>query len=170
MVVHCDIKRDEGVDLVGDVTDPSFADMLAARPFRAVLLANLLEHVRDRAAIAVACERIAGPGGLILATVPQSYPFHADPIDTGYRPSPQELAELFPSSEAICLTTVGGGTLRERLQAQGRPVWREILATAMWLLVSPVRPRTAAAKLHRWRWLHRPFRVSIALMRVRSAA
>lgn len=169
-VVHCDIKQDEGVDLVGDVTDPAFADMLAARHFRAVLLANLLEHVRDRTAIASACERIAGPGGLILATVPQSYPFHADPIDTGYRPSPQELAALFPGSEPIYLTTIEGGTLGERLRAQGRSAWREILSTAMWLLISPARPRTAAAKLHRWRWFRRPFRVSIALLRVRGTA
>lgn len=165
-VVHCDIKQDDGVDLVGDVTDPGFAQTLMARHFRAVLLANLLEHVRDPAAIASACEHIAGPGGLILATVPQSYPFHADPIDTGYRPSPRALAALFPASEAICLATIEGGTFGDRMSAQGRRLWREILSTAMWLLISPVRPRTAAAKLHRWLWLRRPFRVSIALLRV----
>lgn len=165
-VVHCDIKQDDGVDLVGDVMDPAFVQILRARKFRAILLANLLEHVRDPAAIASACEHIVGPGGLILATVPQSYPFHADPIDTGYRPSPQELAALFPNSEAIHLASIEGGTFGERLHAQGRRLRREILSTAMWLLIAPARPRTAAAKLHRWFWLRRPYRVSLALLRV----
>lgn len=168
-VVHCDIKRDEGVDLVGDVTDPAFAQTLKTRNFRAVLLANLLEHVRDPAAIASACERIAGPGGLIVATVPQSYPFHADPIDTGYRPSPQALAALFAGSEVIHLASIEGGTLEDRLQTLGKRVWREIASTAMWLLIAPVRPRTAAAKLHRWFWFRRPFRVSLAVLRVGDA-
>ena len=50
--------------------------------FRCVLLSNLLEHVQDREKLASSCEEIVGTGGLILATVPSSYPYHADPIDT----------------------------------------------------------------------------------------
>jgi hypothetical protein len=38
---------------------------------------------------------IVEPGGLIFVTVPKSYPHHRDPIDTMYRPAPDQLAELF---------------------------------------------------------------------------
>src|SRR4051812_35141466 len=95
IVVHSDLKAGEGIDVVGDILDPSMTADLKGRGFKCVLLANVLEHVRDRPGVAAACEAIVGPGGLILATVPSSYPYHADPIDTYYRPSPIALASAF---------------------------------------------------------------------------
>src|SRR4051812_24687708 len=97
-VFHCDLKQADGVDLAGDILDAEVRAGLRSRGFKSVLCANLLEHVRDRAAVAAACEEVAGPGGLVLATVPSSYPYHADPIDTLYRPSPAALAALFTRS------------------------------------------------------------------------
>ena len=85
-VVHCDLKKDVGVDVAGDILESEVMRRLKTRGFKCILLSNLLEHVRDRAAVALACEEIVGPGGFILATVPSSYPYHADPIDTYYRP------------------------------------------------------------------------------------
>lgn len=32
----------------------------------------------------------------LIITVPYDYPYHADPIDTMYRPSPNELNQLLP--------------------------------------------------------------------------
>src|SRR5262245_18840924 len=65
-VVHSDLKAADGVDVAGDIFDPALRASLKARGFRTVLAANLFEHVRDRAALAAACEEIAGPGGHIL--------------------------------------------------------------------------------------------------------
>lgn len=166
-VVHSDLKPAEGVDLVGDILDPAVQRELQARGFKCVLIANLLEHVRDPAAVAAACEEIAGPGGLILATVPSSFPYHADPIDTGWRPSPAELAALFRGSDPLLAEQLTGRTYRQDLEARGSTLWAELARTLLAALIAPVRPKSFAARLHRWRWYRRPYRVSIALLLVR---
>lgn len=165
-VLHSDLKAREGVDLAGDLLDPGLLGRLKAMGFRCVLISNVLEHVRDRAAVTAACEEIVGPGGLVLATVPSSYPFHADPIDTGYRPSPQALACAFTRSAPLLLDEVDGQTYAEDLRAKGVPVWKAALQTLGWTLAAPVRPKSFLARAHRWFWFGKPRRVAVALMRV----
>jgi hypothetical protein len=166
VTLHSDLKAGDGIDLAGDILDPDFVAALKARGFRSVLLANVLEHVRDRAELIAACEDIVGPGGLVLATVPASHPYHADPIDTGYRPSPAELGSAFARSRIVLAEELVGRTYAQQVAARGSTSWREAARTLLWLLAAPVRPRSARARLDRWRWLHRPFRVSIALVQV----
>jgi hypothetical protein len=166
-VVHSDLKEDEGVDLPGDILDSEVRRRLGGMGFKCVLLSNLLEHVRDRDAVSAACEEIAGPGGFILATVPSSYPYHADPIDTGYRPSPAELATAFKRSEPLLTEEVVELTYAEDLKSRGLTVGGELIRTFLWSLIFFVRPRSAAARLHRWRWYSKPRRVAIALLKVR---
>ena len=167
-VVHCDLKEDEGVDFAGDILDPEVIRRLKTGGFKCILLSNLLEHVRDREAVAVACEEIVDPGGFILATVPSSYPFHADPIDTYYRPSPAELAKTFRQSELLIGEEVEEPTYAEELRARGISVGGELLRTVLWALIFFVRPRSARARLHRWFWYSKPRRVAIALLAVRG--
>lgn len=167
-VVHSDVKQADGVDVAGDILDQTVLRDLKGRGFRCVLCANLLEHVRDRAAVATACEEIVGPGGLIVATVPSSFPYHADPIDTGFRPSPGELAALFTGSEPVLIEEVTGRTYAEDLKARGSSLRKELGATLRLALAAIVRPKSFAARIDRWRWYRRPFRVSIALVRVRE--
>ena len=125
-VFHADLKQAEGIDLAGDILDPAVLRDLEARRFKCVLCSNLLEHVRDPEKVAAACEEIAGPGGLILASVPSSFPFHADPIDTGLRPSPDALAALFGRSDPLAAEEVAGPTYAEDLKARGSTVRKEI--------------------------------------------
>lgn len=167
-VVHSDLKEADGVDVAGDILDPEVRRRLAQGGFKCVLLSNLLEHVRDRGAVTAACEEIVGPGGFILATVPSSCPYHADPIDTYYRPSPAELAAAFRRSEPLLLEEVEGLTYAEDLKRRGLTAGGELLRTVLWSLIFFVRPRSAAARLHRWRWFSKPRRVAIALLRVRQ--
>ena len=166
-IVHSDLKAGEGVDVAGDVLDPEVKAALKARGFKCVLAANLLEHVRDREAMASACEEIAGPGGLILATVPSSFPYHADPGDSGYRPSPGALAAAFGRSRALLAEELAGPTYKEELRARGSNFWKAMAATIVRLPVAWARPKSFASSLDRWRWYGRPYRVSIALVRVR---
>jgi len=166
-VVHCDLKEDEGVDFAGDILDPEVMHRLKGMGFKCILLSNLLEHVRDREAVALACEEIVDAGGFILATVPSSYPYHADPIDTYYRPSPAELATMFGRSELLIAEEVEEPTYAEELGARGISVGGELIRTVLWALIFFVRPRSAAARLHRWRWYSKPRRVAIALLAVR---
>ncbi len=167
-VFHSDLKEGDGVDLAGDIMDPAVRADLKSRGFRALLIANMLEHVRDRAAVIAACEEIVGPGGLILATVPASFPYHADPIDTGYRPAPAELAASFAGSAPLLAEEVEGRTYREDIAARGSSLWRELGRTLGFCLIAPARPKSARARLSRWRWYRRPYRVSLALVRVRG--
>src|SRR5262249_48186498 len=48
-IVHSDLKLAEGVDLAGDIMNPGFRTVLHGRGFRCLLVANMLEHVRDPA-------------------------------------------------------------------------------------------------------------------------
>ena len=64
--------------------------------FRALLCCNVLEHVRDPGEFARRCGTLVMSGGVLAVTVPRSYPHHSDPIDTLYRPTPEEAAALFP--------------------------------------------------------------------------
>lgn len=169
-VFHSDLKAAEGVDLAGDILDPAVRARLRARGFRSLICSNLLEHVRDRAAVTAACEQIVGPGGLILATVPTSYPFHADPIDTGYRPRPAELAAAFTRSEAVLMEELTGRTYAEDLKVRGSTFARELLGTLALVPIFFLRPKSLRARLDRWRWYRRPFRVSIVLVQVRESA
>jgi hypothetical protein len=166
-VLHSDLKQADGVDLAGDIMDPAVRADLKGRGFRALLIANMLEHVRDRAAVTAACEEIVGPGGLILATVPSSFPYHADPIDTGYRPTPAELAAAFAGSEPVLTEDVRGRTYKEDIAARGSSVWRELGRTFGFGLISFARPKSFRSRLSRWRWYRRPYAVSLALVRVR---
>jgi hypothetical protein len=167
-IVHSDLKQADGVDLAGDIFDPAIRAELRARRFKCLLCSNLLEHVSDRAAVAAACEEIVGPGGLILATVPSSGPYHADPIDTGYRPAPAELAALFTRSAPLLAEELAGRTYAEDMKARGASLAMEIGRTLGFALIAFARPKSFAARAHRWLWYRRPRRVSIALVEVRK--
>ena len=159
-VVHSDRRAGDGIDIVADLDDPA----LRGRGFRCLLCANLLEHVRDPAAAAAACEDIVEPGGLILVTVPSSYPYHADPIDTGFRPTPAALADLFARSVPVHLEEVACGTYGERIDSLAA----EFAGMLRALLL--LRPRGLRTRVDRWRWYRRPYRVSLALLRRRGEA
>jgi hypothetical protein len=168
-IVHSDLRPAPGVDVAGDITDPAVQARLGTGRFGCVLVANMLEHVRDPAMIAAICETLARPGGLILATVPSSFPYHADPLDTGYRPSLEALAALFVGSEPVLTEEIEGESYRGQLAARGESVAGALLRTFGALLAAPLRPRSARAKLSRWRWFSRRYRVAVALVRVRSS-
>jgi hypothetical protein len=105
-VVHSDITFDEGVDLQGDFTDPVFIAQLKKMQFDGVLCCNLLEHLEDRSLLIEVLKEIIPANGWLLLTVPKHYPYHLDPIDTMYRPTPQELCLLFPEFEPVLVEEV----------------------------------------------------------------
>jgi hypothetical protein len=165
-IVHCDLKQADGVDVAGDIMDPAVRRDLKAHGFRSILAANLLEHVQDRASVIAACEEIVGPGGYILVTVPSSSPYHADPIDTGYRPTPAELAAAFGASRPLLAEEVIGRTYAEDLRANGSTVGKEIAKTLRFATIAFARPKSFRARAERWLWYNRPYRVAIALLSV----
>lgn len=95
-VSNLDIKKASGVDIVGDLNDKSFLKQLQQHNFNSVLCANLLEHILFPEEVLKTLEIMTKPGGYIILTVPRIYPYHADPIDTKYRPAIEELVALLP--------------------------------------------------------------------------
>lgn len=104
-ITHVDLKRDAGVDVAADLTAADFPERLARR-FDLIICTNMLEHVQDIDAVVVNILRIAAPGAYLLLTVPRRYPLHFDPIDNGFRPRPQDLADLF-SQKVACRLVEG---------------------------------------------------------------
>ena len=163
-VVTTDLKSGEGVEVVGDIFDPQIqARLKAVRP-DVLLCCNIFEHLRDRQTFADACAALLPPGGFILVTVPNSYPYHLDPIDMMFRPTPQQIAALFPGFALIHGEVFEAGSFREDMRRHGTSVATQLVRTLVrgvwpWRGVEPLK-----AKFHRWFWLGRPFKMSIALL------
>jgi hypothetical protein len=163
-VIHCDMKAADGVDEVGDLLDPSFRARLREHNAQAMICSNLLEHLQDPRAFAEACGDLVVPNGLGFFTVPYNYPYHPDPIDTMFRPSPVELAEILPGWELERSQVLVSGTYRDDLRASGRPfgiLLRQIARTAL--------PFYRASQwhhiAHRLLWLFRHYSVSMVQLR-----
>lgn len=162
-VIHTDLKPETGVDIAGDLGDPAVQAALRARWPRAALTSNLLEHVTRPAELAQAIGALVPPGGIVLATVPRSYPYHADPIDTGLRPTPGELAALFAGfamlrGEVVADTTYAGELFGDGLAGLGK---------AARGLVAAVRRRGEIGRAYRdrLRWMFRPFTTTCVVLR-----
>ena len=162
-VIHTDLKPDAGVDIAGDLADPEIQARLRARRPRAALTSNLLEHVTAPAELAHAIGALVEPGGVLVVTVPRSYPYHADPIDTGFRPAPDELAALFPGFALVRGEVVADSTYAGELFGHGLAG----LAAGLRSLAAAVRRRGEIARAYRdrLRWLFRPFTTTCIVLR-----
>jgi hypothetical protein len=165
-VIHSDLKAAPGVDVAGDLMDAGVQAALRARRPGALLCSNLLEHVRSPAQVARAMTTLLGSGGVIVVTVPFSYPYHADPIDTGFRPTPAELAALFPGCDLVCGEIIEDTTYGRDLLAGG---FRG-MAKGIRGLVGALRPSgdLGRAQRDRLRWLFRPFSTTGVVLEVRG--
>jgi len=159
-VVHVDMRELPGVDVRADFTNPD--DMLrlcALRP-GALLCCNLLEHVIEADRLAHQCLDLLATGGLVFVTVPFSYPYHRDPIDTMYRPSPAELGDLFTGARLLDGTILGTGVsyrnaVCERPWLLLRHLWRfpvPFLSLEKW--------KRSMARLY---WLAAEYRITCAV-------
>lgn len=87
-----DLKQGDGVDLVVDLSRRDLPASTFAEPYDLVICSNILEHIEDRKTFIANVLRFCATPGFLLCTVPRTFPYHADPIDTMYRPSTGELA------------------------------------------------------------------------------
>lgn len=108
-VLHHELEPADGVDVSGDLGDEDVRRTLRELGVRAILCLNVFEHVLDRSGLAAALVASLPPAGLLVVTVPHRFPYHADPIDTMFRPSPHELHDLFAGAD---VEVVEAGTVR----------------------------------------------------------
>lgn len=163
-IVHADLKAGDGVDVSGDLFDPAVQHRLRALRADAVLACNILEHLEPalRERFPAILDSLLAPGGVLVLTVPYSYPYHADPIDTLYRPSPDELCGLFPRYEVLGEKIVDSSSYGAEFVAGG-PL--RMARKVVRMLFPFVRPRRWLSHAHRMLWLFRPYRVSGVVLR-----
>jgi SAM-dependent methyltransferase len=175
-VVHTDIQAAPGVDLVGDLTDPAFQEELRQRKFRSAFCNNLLEHVEKPERICRAVVAAVEPGGYLFVSVPHRFPYHADPIDTMFRPSPEELAALFPGTEFVVgealhcgnLTTYAAMRLVRNSGAMLRTLGERLRGRSGADRAKPHQSNAHAGSALRFLpWLVRPFVITCLVLRVK---
>jgi Methyltransferase domain len=161
-LVHLDTRAGPGIDIRADLLDDRDFARLKQRRYRALLCCNILEHVRDAGEFARRCSALMASGGLIVATVPRSYPRHRDPIDTLYRPTPQEAAALFPETTVIAAEIIDvGQSYRDEV---GRRPW-VLLRHLARLPVPFLGPDAWRHSLKKPYWLFHNYLVSAVVLR-----
>lgn len=161
-LITLDLKVGDGIDIAGDIFDDAVMARLRALAPRAILCANILEHVANPRALASRCLDLLPPAGLLFVTVPRSYPHHADPIDTLFRPTPAEVHSLFPGTNLITSAVIEPGS------------YRDDVARRPWILLRFVRLLAPFLSLPRWKrtaaklyWLVHPYQVTCVVLRKR---
>lgn len=168
-IIHADLKAGDGIDVSGDVFDAGVQARLRQLAPRSVICSNMLEHVRDRPALATICRSLLAPGGVIAVTVPRSYPYHSDPIDTLYRPTPEEIAGLFPDFVLRYRHVVSDGSFREQLSKTRGGLAVGLSKWALRLMSPFYRPSAWLSYVHATFWLWRPYQVSVAVLQKASS-
>jgi hypothetical protein len=164
-VVHADLKAGEGIDVSGDLFDGAVQARLRDLRPDAVLACNIMEHLPKalRGGFPTALDTVLAAGGVLVITVPYSYPYHADPIDTMYRPSPQELCACFPGYQVLEARTIESESYGDEFVAGGP--WR--MARKLVRLLFPFPPKRWFSHAHRMLWLFRPYVLSAVVLRKR---
>lgn len=127
-IYHLDMKAARGVDLVGDLLDPAFVKKIDKMQIQSIMISNLFEHVAARQPICDVVMKILNPGGHLFISGPYKYPYHADPIDTMFRPTIAEMHAYFPHTIIVDSAIINSGNWRQWDAAErGRPLGRTIL-------------------------------------------
>lgn len=116
-VIHTDIQNEEGVDIIGNLTDDHFIKELKFQRFDYILCSNLLEHIENKEKIIDSIEEITPSKGHAIITVPYLYPYHLDPIDTLFRPTVKDLTVLFKNltfDSGLCLIAKRVGQAKQK--------------------------------------------------------
>lgn len=133
-ITHCDFVSFPEIDLVVDLTNDSslrqFEKMNGPKCF---LLCNILEHIETKSRMEILNNIFHNmcPGDFLLISVPYRYPFHADPIDSGFRPSAAELSSIIDLRYTIAVEIECGSfwgdlqkmSVAKRVRKLLKPMW-----------------------------------------------
>jgi hypothetical protein len=161
-VIHSDFREGDGIDVRADILSDVDLPRLKALNAKAILCCNILEHVHEPKKLAQRCLDIVGSGGLVFVTVPYSYPHHRDPIDTMYRPSPDELSSLFAPAEMLCGEIFDvGESYRDQVKQRPWIILRHVLRAPVPFL-GLAKWKRSMGKLY---WLKHHYQVTTAVFR-----
>jgi len=165
-VIHSDLKDEDGVDIVGDILETQTQRRLLSIAPRSIICCNILEHLYQPQEFADACLHLIRPGGYILVSVPRSFPFHSDPIDTYFRPTPAQLGALFRGCENVESAIVNGETYLDTLKSlDAAALTRTLASITVHSIIPFYRWNSWKNKMHSLLWLFRHYQVSVALLK-----
>ncbi len=162
-MVHSDLKSAPGVDIAGDVYSPDVQAQVRAVKPDAILCCNMVEHVTDPLALCSVVDQMLETGGYAILSAPHSYPIHLDPIDTYFRPSPDDLAALFPGYKVVSKAVVKSNAYISDL-LKTRQLFREIAHVTLSALKFHLPKAEYVVRNHRLLWLFRPYKVSCVIL------
>lgn len=146
-VIHLDMKKEEGVDMVGDLSEEVFRNSFKEKAIKSILCSNLLEHLENPVPICHSILDLLEARGVIIVTVPHSFPFHNDPIDTLFRPDVDELHKLFPGTKikesAIVISTSS--------------YWKDLMANKKYFSIMLARLFLPFYKHREWKFIMQDF-------------
>ncbi|MFA5382811.1 MAG: methyltransferase domain-containing protein [Candidatus Micrarchaeia archaeon] len=92
-IKRMDANKSVKPDYVQDITKP----IKNIGKFDIVLATHLLEHIPilELKNTVNNIENLINKNGILIVSVPNCYPYHAFPIDNGWRPIPKELIKIF---------------------------------------------------------------------------
>ncbi|MFT3727191.1 MAG: hypothetical protein QM759_05145 [Terricaulis sp.] len=156
-VIHVDLKAGDGVDISTDIFNNAGLEEVRKHAPKSVICTHMFEHVVSREDLAARLMALLPMNGLFFITVPSSYHQHNDPIDTMFRPTPEELAALFPGQQIMEKQSLAGDSYW--MHVRKRPVtlffrhfFRFFVPFLGWQ-----KWKRSMGKLY---WLYNPYRVS----------
>lgn len=161
IVKHLDIKEATGVDIVGNLSDNYFLEKLAKMEFKSVFCSNLLEHVQNRDEVCNILASIIIPKGYIFLSCPFRYPFHADPIDTMFRPNIRELANQLPKTHIVYGKIITDGTYLDYVIRDPLVLTKAIIR----ILIPFYEPMGWITALYHIPWLFNNFQATCLVLR-----
>ncbi|MBV9487254.1 MAG: hypothetical protein JO246_14500 [Frankiaceae bacterium] len=94
-VIHVDSRTAPGVDVVADLANRADRSRVGQLAYRTILCSNLLEHLEQPEIGVEMLLELSSAGQLLVVSGPLQYPPHPDPIDNGFRGTPDDIAALF---------------------------------------------------------------------------
>lgn len=160
-----DIKNPED-QIIGDVFDERvFNKMLDVKP-KCILLCNILEHVNNPNDLCKRILQIANKNTIIIVTVPFSFPYHQDPIDTLFRPSPKELVTNFTDVELIHEEIIQGTNFGEQLKELSLfSAFLRIAKEVIKIIIHLITFQIKKIKYSRLFWFRKNYSVSLVVLK-----
>lgn len=163
-IVHFDLKDADGVDISGNIFDLKIQKKLQTIRPNLLLVCNLLEHLEQtmRKNLPLIIDDIIADNGMLIITVPYSYPLHLDPIDTYYRPSPKQISQLFPNYEMIDGSVITSRTFFSEYVKYDLSLKIKL---AIRVFIPFYKFKSWLCLAHRMLWLFRPYKISCVILR-----
>lgn len=164
-IANLDLYGNEGIDMRVDVKDI----YKVKETYDVVLCSNVFEHIADRIQLGKDLMTLAKPGGFIIITTPRVFPYHADPLDTQFRPTIEEQHALLPRT-----TLVEQGYISVRAPYTSRGIRLPLPIMKMLMLGKSLRYKLTGAPINLlddFRTVIRPWQVTyLVLERPRTSA